>query len=151
MAYYDALKAAWTSATQPPAGVTGTGLTGLTTAQKIAAVNAWTVPATPTAMIVPTYAIYNSLVASEFEALTAANQQLIRDILGMGTVDVSAGTNARAVILAVFPSSTQTFKNLVALAKAYDSPTQPWWSASTGGNLNSTVSQNDLVAAGGLS
>ena len=42
MAYYTALQTAWNGAPQPPAGVTGTALTGgMTTAQKLAAVNAW--------------------------------------------------------------------------------------------------------------
>jgi hypothetical protein len=42
---YSALITAWHDATQPPTGVTGTGLTGsMTTAQKIVAVNGWTVP-----------------------------------------------------------------------------------------------------------
>ena len=45
MGDYGALIAAWNSATQPPTGVTGTALTsGMTTAQKLAAVNGWTVP-----------------------------------------------------------------------------------------------------------
>lgn len=44
MPYYTALQSAWNGTTQPPTGVTGTGLTaGMTTAQKLAAVNAWTV------------------------------------------------------------------------------------------------------------
>jgi hypothetical protein len=130
MAYYDALIAAWNGATQPPAGVTGTALlAGDAAAQKIAKVNAWTVVATAIPMIVPTYKIYNAVVPSEFQALTAANQQLIRDIFGMGTVDASVGTNVRSVILQVFGVGTVTRTNLTALAAPYDSPKQPWWQA----------------------
>src|SRR5574337_1038616 len=130
MAYYDVLKAAWNGTTQPPAGVTGTALTGaMTTAQKLAAVNAWTVAAPAVPMIIPSYKIYNEVVPSEFTALTTANQQLIRDIFGMGTVDASAGTNVRNVIISIFPSATQTFKNLAALAATYDTQSQSWCAA----------------------
>src|SRR5690348_13396070 len=99
MAYYDALIAKWAT------------LTG-TTAAKLAAINVLTVTGPAKPMIIPTYQIYNEIVGSEFVALSAANQQLIRDILGMGTVDVSPGTQIRARIVAIFPSGTQTFANL---------------------------------------
>src|SRR5690348_11439794 len=140
MAYYDALVAKWAT------------LTG-TTAQKLAAVNAATVNGAPLPMIVPTYQIYNAIVGSEFAALTAANQQLVRDILSMGSVDASPGTQVRARIVAIFPNTTQTFANLSAIAAAYDTPQIPWWQATVaqgGGGLTSPVNGNDLVAAGGL-
>ncbi|MFZ1109847.1 MAG: hypothetical protein WAN43_16050 [Rhodomicrobium sp.] len=77
MAYYTALITAWNGATQPPAGVTGTGLTGaMTTAQKLAAVNAWTITgAVPTSFYVTGAQIANCINWTEFAALTAAQQQ----------------------------------------------------------------------------
>lgn len=127
MAYYDALTAAWNSGTQPPAAVTGTALTGgMTTQQKINAVNGWTTAGAAVPMIVPTYRIYNLIVPSEFGALQAANQQLVRDILSMGTVDASPGTSVRTRMVAIFPNGTTTFANLAALAATYDSPTTNW-------------------------
>lgn len=140
MAYYDALKTKWAT------------LAG-TTASKLSQINALTVSGPAVPMIIPTYRVYNLIDLAEFVALTAANQQLVRDILGMGTVDASPGTSVRARMVAVFPSGT-TRTALNALAATFDSPAIPWWQATVaqgGGALASPVSAADLVAAGGLS
>ncbi len=130
MAYYDALIAAWNGATQPPAGATGTPITGgMTTQQKLDAVNGWTVAGPATQMIIPTYIIYNAIDPAEFLSLSAGNQQLVRDILSMGTVDVSVGTSVRNRLLALFGVATTTRANLVAKAKDYDATPVPWWKA----------------------
>lgn len=141
MAYYDALIAKWAT------------LTPGTTAAKLAQINAITVAGAAQAMIIPTYRVYNLIVPTEFVALTAANQQLVRDLLNMGTVDASPGTSVRARMVAAFPSGTTTFANLSALAAQFDTPAIPWWQATiaqSGGGLASPVSNADLVAAGGL-
>lgn len=141
MAYYDALIAKWAT------------LTG-STASKLSQINALTVAGPAAPLIVPTYRIFNVLDATEFGALSAANQQRVRDILSMGTVDASTGTNARALLLSVFGAGTTTRANLVALAASIETTTIPWWQATVaqgGGGLSSPVSNNDLVAAGGLS
>lgn len=77
MAFYDALIAAWNNATQPPPGVTGTGLlAGDTTAQKLAKVNAWTVTGSvPTVLSVTGVQLLNCVNYAEFKALAAAQQQ----------------------------------------------------------------------------
>lgn len=142
MAYYDALIAKW-----------GT-LTG-TTAQKLAAINAITVAGIQAPVIVPTYQIYNAIDPTEFSALTAANQTLVRDILTMGTVDASVGTNVRNRLLAVFTAGAapNTRAALTTLNDAFK-PLIPWWQATVaqgGGGLSSPVTQADLTAAGGLS
>lgn len=140
MAYYDGLVAKW-------------GTLSGTTAAKLTAINALTVAGAATPMVIPTYRIYNVIVASEFTALSAANQQLVRDILGMGTVDASPGTSVRARITALFPSGTATFTALSALAATYDSPQIPWWKATVaqgGGALNEPVGRGDLINAGNL-
>lgn len=69
MVYYDALISKWATLTS----------SGTTAAEQV---NAMTVtgPAVPT--IIPTYRIYNLIVDSEFAAL---GEQLIRNILGLGT------------------------------------------------------------------
>lgn len=143
MAYYSALIAKWPS------------VTGATTQAKLDNLNGQTLAVgTPKPLIVSTYEIYNCIVASEFDALTATQQQQIRDILSMGTVDASPGTNVRARILAVFGVGSQTRTNLTNLATSFDTPSIPWWEATVaqgGGGLNGPVSANDLVAAGGLS
>lgn len=137
MAYYDALIAAWNGAQQPPAGVTGTALTaGMTTAQKLAAVNAWTVGGAPTPMVVPTYVIFNLIDDAEWAAVGtspngSAKQQVVRDILSMGTVDASPGTNIRARLQAIFTNALAplTRAALVAEAAKYDASPTPWWKA----------------------
>jgi hypothetical protein len=145
MAYYDALVAKW-------------GTLSGTTAQKLTAINAATVsvPLPPLPMIIPSHQIYECIDTTEFGALSAANQTLVRDLLNMGTVDARLGSKARARILALFGSATATRANLTALAATYEtrSETRPWWSTSVaegGGGLTSTVTDPDLVAAGGLS
>lgn len=140
MAYYDALIAKW-------------GTLSGTTAAKLTGINALTIAGQTQPMIVSTYRIYNAIVPSEFVALSAADQQLIRDILSMGTVDASAGTNVRTVLVTKFPNGTATLIAFTALAATF-ATTIPWWQATVaqgGGGLSSTVSNNDLVAAGGLS
>lgn len=140
---YSALQTAWNSGTQPPAGITGTALTGMTTANKLAAVLAWTTTGAAIQMIVPTYKIYNLIDLTEFTALSTANQQLVRDILGMGTVDGSAGTSVRSRLVAIFPSGiTRTALN--ALAATYDSPTVNWAVK----NGYAGITMNDVAAAG---
>lgn len=132
MAYYDAMIAKWAT------------LTG-TTAEKLAALNASlaTGPAIP--MIVPTYKIYNLIVASEFTALSSSSQQLVRDILGLGEVDGSPGTQIRARMVSIFSSGTQTFANLAALSSGYDTPQIPWWQAN---GYNRPFDMGDVTAAG---
>ncbi len=136
MAYYDALVAKW--ATLPPG----------TIAQKLANINAQTVSGAAVAMVIPTFSIYNVIVPAEFTALNATQQQTLRDILGLGSVDVSSGTQARAVILSIFGAGTATRTALIALAAPYDAPLDLWWQAN--GYL-APINRNDLVAAGNLS
>lgn len=135
MAYYDALIAKWAT------------LTPGTTAQKLAQINAMTVnAASSTPAIIPTYKIYNSIVPSDFVTLSANNQQRIRDILTMGTVDASPGTNVRSVVQNIF-ANTATLTVLATLVAPYDSPQVSWWQSA---GYTSPISQNDLTAAGGL-
>ena len=104
MAYYDALIAAWNSATQPPAGVTGSGLlAGDTTAQKCAKINGWTMAGPAKQMLVNSTVIYNLIVISEYTALSAANQTIVNNLLSMGLLDGSPGTNVRSRIVQIFP------------------------------------------------
>src|SRR5262245_37585136 len=127
MSDYAKLVAAWNSSTQPPVGVAGTALTsGMTTQQKLDAVNHWVQTGPPIPMIIPTYRIYNLIVPSEYTALPSSQQEMCRDILFMGEVDVSSGTHIRNRVIAVFPSSTQTFGNLATMASNYDTPKYDW-------------------------
>ena len=82
MAYYTALITAWNSGTQPPTGVTGTGLNGgMTTAQKIAAVNGWTVTGSiPSSFFTTGAAILNCINWTELSNLTDAQR---KDVLGL--------------------------------------------------------------------
>ena len=127
MAYYDALIAAWNSATQPPSGVTGQALlAGDTTAQKCAKVNGWTMTGSPRAMVIPTYEFYNLILPAEFDALSATQEQLVRDILVLGSADFSPNTSVRNRLNTLFPAGTQTHTNFINAAKSFDTPTQDW-------------------------
>lgn len=153
MAYYDALISSWNSSTQPPPGVSGTALSSsMTTAQKLTAVNGWTTTGPVIPMIIPTYKVYNLISPTEFTNLSSNNQQLVRDILGMGTVDASSGTQIRSRMISIFPNGTQTFASLSSLAASYDTPVVNWCYAnkypSFGSGGPGNLSQPDCTNAG---
>ena len=139
MAYYDALIAKWAT------------LTPGTTEAKLAQINALTVTGAAIPMIVPSYEIYECIDATEFGALSAANQTLVRDIVGMGTVNGSPGTKTRARMVALFTNASgPTRLALAALAAKYDAPQIPWATATIaqgGGGLSHPVNLNDCAAA----
>lgn len=150
MAYYTALITAWNGATQPPTGVTGTGLTGLTTAQKISAINGWTLTGTvPTTMTVTGAQVLNCVVWSEFAALTATQQSNFLMLCSTAGALLGGSANVTKIlpgmIVAFFGGGSATVANLTALAAA---TVTPWWQASTGGNLTGPISQADATAAG---
>jgi hypothetical protein len=153
VSYYTQLISAWNSVTQPPAGVTGTGLTGgMTTVQKIAAVNGWTITgAIPSSTLFSGPQLLNCISWSEFNALLPAQQQNIMFLCAAGAAGGLLGGSANTsllpvgMIIAYFPLAGVTITNLTALAKGF---TQPWWQAPTGGNLNGPVSLSDTTAAG---
>ena len=99
---------------------------GMTDAQIATALMAKTVVGSVQPLLVPTTIIYNTIVPADFQSLTAANQQLVRDILSMGSVNASPGTNVRAVLQSVFTGKTNTLTALAALAASYDTPTLPF-------------------------
>lgn len=151
MAYYTALINAWNGATQPPTGVTGTGLTsGMTTTQKLAAVNGWTVSGSvPTSLITSGAALLNCINWTEFAALTTQQQSNLLMLCanpgqllgGSGNV----GLIVSGMFLAYFTNhSGPTITALIALASA---TVQPWWQVN---GYSSAFNSND-VAAGGLS
>lgn len=133
MAYYDAFIAKWNTL--------GPG----TKEQKLAALNASLATGPVIPMIVPTYQIYNLISVSDFNALSSSAQQLVRDILSMGAVDASSGTQIRARFVSLFGSSTTTFSNLAALAAKYDTPQIPWWQAN---GYSRPFDMGDVSAAG---
>lgn len=129
MAYYDLLITAWNGATQPPSGVTGTALTGLTTANKLIAVNGWTVTGSiPTTMTATGVQVLNCVVWSEFNALTAPQQSNFLALCANSGQLLGGSANLTHIlpgmIVAYFGGGSGTVANLSALAK---STTQPWW------------------------
>jgi hypothetical protein len=128
VAYYDALIAAWNSVTQPPTGVTGQGLlAGDTTAQKCTKINGWTmVGPVPAVVLISAWQLYDNIVVTEYDALTAPNQTIVNNILAMGNVNCASGSNARRRLLAVFPSGTTTNTDLTSLFASYYAPQQDW-------------------------
>jgi hypothetical protein len=131
MAYYTAFVAAWNSATQPPAGVTGTALSG-TTAQKLALFNAWTVTGViPTTLFVTGAQLLNCINWTEFSALTAAQQTNLLALCQVGGLLLGGSGNTTFVVdgmfLAYFTNlSGPTITALTALAQG---AVQSWWLA----------------------
>lgn len=155
MAYYDTLVAAWNSGTQPPAGVTGTGLTGLSTAAKLIAINGWSVTGSvPTTFFCTGTQLLNCINYAEFKALTAAQQSNLLalcnnpgPILG-GSANVSH--MAAGMILDYFNVAGATVAALTALAKT---TTQTWATANgypNAQNGNGGITAVDLANAGNL-
>jgi|SRR5215472_1599205 len=129
MAYYDALISAWNSVTQPPAGVTGTGLVaGDTTAQKCTKINGWTMVGPAISPTIPAWQIYDQIVLTEYDALVAANQTTVNNILAMGNINCATGSNARRRLFATgfFPAGTTSNTNLTTLFNSNYSPSQDW-------------------------
>ena len=156
MSYYTALINAWTGVTQPPTGVSGTGLSSNdTTTQKLAKVNAWTVTGTiPTNFTVTGNQLANCVNYAEFATLDSTQKRQILELCTIPGALLGGSGNTSlltdGLILATFPTSGTTIANLTGLANAQ---IQPWWStpvASGGAGLTSTVTSNDLIAAGGL-
>lgn len=130
MAYYTALINAWNGATQPPTGVVGTAITGgMTTAQKLAAVNGWSVTGSvPTSFFTTGDKILNCINWSEFNALTSVQQSNVLamcNIVGQ-LLGGSAQTShlVAGMIIAYFPAAGPTITALTALAQG---STNPWW------------------------
>lgn len=142
MAYYTALIAAWNNAMQPPPGVTGTALTGLTTANKIIAVNGWTVVGPALQANVAVNSIIGAIAPADFLTLTALQLQQMQFLLQSAeTIFAPPGGTIRSVFATIFTGK----------ATPFDSPSIPWWQASVaigGGGLSSPVGMNDAHAAG---
>jgi hypothetical protein len=130
MAYYTVLIAAWNSGTQPPAGVTGAALTGgMSTVQKLAAVNAWTVSA-PQPANIPVPRIVGAILPADFMSLTALQLQQMQFLLQTGdTVFAPLGGTIRSVFGTIFAGKATTLANLAALVAPYDNATQNWCAA----------------------
>ena len=143
MAYDDSLIAKWAS------------LAPDTTANKLIAINAITVTGSiPTTLFATGDQLLNCINYAEFKALTAAQQSNL--LLMLNTPGQLLGGSANTthmvdgMILDYFNVAGLTIAALTALAKG---AVLPWWQASVangGGGLSSPVSNNDLVAAGGL-
>jgi hypothetical protein len=151
MSYYTTLINAWNGATQPPTGVTGTALTGsMTTAQKLAAVNAWTVTGVvPTTMYATGVQVANCVNWTEFASLTAAQQLNLLTLLNQPGLLLGGSANTAnllvGMLLAYFTNhSGPTITALTALAQA---TVTPWWQAN---GYTSPFTATDLALAGNL-
>lgn len=148
MAYYTALINAWNSAIQPPTGVNGTGLNaGMTTAQKLAAVNGWTITGTtPTLAFATGNQIFNCIVWSEFEAITASQQTLLLQVCTLpgNLLGGSASPFIAPFFGTIAAKMPNTISALVALSQAL---VTPWWQEN---GYPAPFNENDLIAAGGL-
>lgn len=150
---YVALAAGWNGNT-PPSGVVGTALTGLSTAQKIININAWTITATIPAQYTITGAqIEGCIKFSEFNALTQVQQQQLMELIdtpgpiSVGSSPAELALLADGMIVALFGAGSVTVANLSALAPS----AQAWVTtpvANGGAGLSGPVSLADTQAAG---
>jgi len=154
MAYYTPLITAWNSPTVLPSGVTGTLLSGLSTANKIIAINGWILTGSvPSTFQVSGAQVLNCINWPEFAALTAQQQNNIFMACAgssSGMITGGAGTFIGGMFVAYFSLAGPTIAALTALAKGIS---MPWWQATVaqgGAGLGSTISLADLSAAGGL-
>lgn len=146
MAYYDALISAWNTGTLP-ANTTGTPLTGLTTANKLIAINGWvhtgTVPAT---IFVTGAQVANCINWAEFAALTTDQKnQLLALCSSPGPLLGGSANTTRLLVgmlLSCFANNSATIANLTALAVA---AVQPWWQFA---GYTRAFDMGDVTAAG---
>src|SRR5208282_5031314 len=158
MAYYTALISAWTTSSASPgalpSGVAGTSLNGLTTANKIVAVNGWTVTGTiPTTTTFSGAQLANWINWTEFAALTAAQQQnLMLLIAGQGPyLGGSSNTGFLPVGMLLSYFTNHSGPTITAMTAYVNSLVFPWWqtpAAQGGGGLNGVVSLADTMTAG---
>lgn len=150
MTDYTALIAAWNSATQPPVGVTGTGLTGLTTAQKLVAIDGWTVTGSvPTAFFATGAALLNCINYAEFKALTATQQANLLALCAVPGNLLGGSSNVAFIVAGMFLDyfTNHTGPTILALTALAKGTVTPWWQAN---GFTSPTSIDDLTAAGGL-
>jgi hypothetical protein len=149
MAYYTALTSAWAAGTVP-GGYVGTALTGLTTANKLIAINGWTITgAIPTNFYVTGNQLLNCINWTEFAALTAAQQSNLLALCNVQGTLLGGSTNAGVIIdgmfLAYFTNTSGATRTaLTALAQG---AVTTWWQNNSYGG---PIGANDLIAAGGL-
>lgn len=135
MAYYDALIAEWPL------------LTPGTTAAKLAQLNALTVSGTiPTLIGTSGAAIFNCLVWSEFNVITAAQQTTLMQVCAIpGQINGGSSSPFIAPFFGTLAAKMPTtIANLTALAQALS---QPWWQAN---GYKAPINNSDLAAAGNL-
>ena len=148
MAYYTALINAWNGATQPPTGVTGTGLTSsMTTSVKLATVNAWTIAATPGSVWhASAQQVAECVNINEFTALTTSTRMEVWAILALDFPLLGGTTSIIGQIARLMPNSscTLTYANFVALA-ATVAGTGLWWQVN---GYPAPFNLNDTAAAG---
>jgi hypothetical protein len=130
MTDYTVFIAAWNNgATSLPSGASGSlFLVSDTTEQKLAKLNAWTAQQ-QNPVIIQTHMIYNAIVPADFDSLLAGPQQMVRDIISMGIVDASSGTNVHARLASVFAGKTATLNKFATLISAFNITIQWWQSA----------------------
>lgn len=61
------------------------------------------------------YELWENTDLTEYKALSVAERDAYWGIMGLDSIDVTAGTNSRAALSALFPSGSVTRDNLIAL------------------------------------
>lgn len=155
---YSSLVTAWNNASLAsgatlPTGVTGSLLTGMTTMQKIAAVNAWLVTGPALTPDLPIKSVIACIQSADLLALTTAQSLALQIVMtgSNGLVYSPIGGTVRSVFATIFSGKTATLNALAALVALYDTPQIPWITAPLtnnppGAGLSAPISINDTQA-----
>lgn len=103
----------WTEISTDPAGL---GYAGKSDAQTAALLNGLTQVVARTS--ITGNELLEKTVLSELQALTVGGREAYWGLVGMGDVDIAAGSNGRAVLLALFGAGTTTRAQLTAFVQA---------------------------------
>lgn len=167
---YSALVAAWNSTVQPPPGVSGAPLLGtMSTAQKLAAMNAWTV-AGPAQDVTPVSVLDYLFLNGKLPALQAYATTPPEGASATAVVAAKELTSAQFPQLTIQTSNPAVYAVIAGMIEALAADTNtgitasdaanllglaattiPWWRASTaqgGAGLAAPVAQTDLLAVG---
>lgn len=103
----------WTEINTDPAGL---GYTGQSNAQIAALVNGLTQTVERTT--ISGNELLEHTVLAELQALPAVGREAYWGLVGMGSIDIAAGSNGRVVLLALFGAGTTTRAQLTAFVQA---------------------------------
>lgn len=93
----------------------GKGYATMTDAEIASAINAYTEELDRTS--ITSAELWENTGLAEYKVLSTAERQAYGVLIGLITIDISPGSNARVALVALFPAGSATRDNLIALAQ----------------------------------